>query len=188
VATRGTDLLRQKLVILAQEGYRLRLLDEATRREWRDADREARRWLMRAAAAGGERAIRLVAPPDPATVEVRWTAVMGVPCPAEADVVPPVERPERAPPSGLALARAEAAYRTAARAAGRHAAAAAARAAIEDATAATRQRVRALEYHWIPQLRDALSTIQLQMAELEDADSVRRRRAGRPDPHRRVGP
>jgi len=179
VAGRGVDLLQQKLVILLQEGQRLRMLAEVTRREWAEADREGRQWLLRAAALGGDRAVRLATLPDPAEVTLRWTAVIGVRCPGEPVVGLPVLRTDRAPP-GTAVALAQSAYRRAAQIAARHAAIAAARAAVDAEAAATRQRVRALERHWVPQLRVALVRVHLQMAELEDADAVRRRRARAP--------
>jgi vacuolar-type H+-ATPase subunit D/Vma8 len=68
------------------------------------------------------------------------------------------------------------AYRRALTAAARHAAVVAAVAAVESEIATTRQRVHALERRRIPQLEAAAARVRLQMAELEDADAVRRRR------------
>jgi V/A-type H+-transporting ATPase subunit D len=69
-----------------------------------------------------------------------------------------------------------AAYREAAQAAVRHAAAASALQTVEAELTATRQRVRALEHHWIPRLESGLTAARLQMDELEAADAARRRR------------
>jgi V/A-type H+-transporting ATPase subunit D len=179
VARRGLDLLQRKQVILLQEAHRLRMLREVTGREWRDADREGRRRLVRAAALGGDRAVRLAVPSARAVLKPRWTSVIGVAVPAE----PVLALPD--PDEGAAPAAA--AYRRALAAAARHAAVAAAHTAVEDEITITRQRVQALERRWIPQLETASAGIQLQMAELEDADAVRRRRALRTDGRRGDG-
>jgi V/A-type H+-transporting ATPase subunit D len=180
VARRGLDLLQRKQVILMQEEQRLRMLEELTRREWSEADAQARRWLLRAAALGGDRAVRIARPLRPATVTPRWTTVIGVRCAAD----PVVRLPD--PGDGVtlgspALAAAAAAYRRALPAAARHAAVSAAYAAVRNEVGATRQRVRALERRWIPQLESAMAGIRLQMAELEDADAIRRRRVSTVD-------
>jgi V/A-type H+-transporting ATPase subunit D len=176
VARRGLNLLRRKQAILLHEAQRLRIRTEVTRREWHDLDRKGRPWLLRAAALGGGRAVRFAVPAGRATLRPRSTTVIGVQCPAEpsVDLPDPVEGPVVA---GLAMAAAVAAYRSALPAAARHAAVAAAYAAVEDEIVLTRQRVRALERRWIPQLEAAVTGIRLQMSELEDADAVRLRKA-----------
>jgi V/A-type H+-transporting ATPase subunit D len=175
-AGRGLNLLRRKQAILVHEAHRLRLRAEATRREWRDHDREGRRWLVRAAALDGGRAVRFAVPSGRAGLNPRSKTVIGVGCPAEpaVDLPEPVDGPVVA---GPATAAAVAAYRRALPAAARHAAVAAAYAAVEEEIVLTRQRVRALERRWIPQLEAALAGIRLQMSELEDADAVRLRKA-----------
>ena len=176
-ATRGTGLLQQKLVILTQEAQRLRLLHDTTLADWRQADRTARQWLLRAALLGGQQPIRFAAQGPAARLTLHWSTVMGLRYPAEPSVDVPEVPPAARTPGGMALLPATTAYRDAFRAAARHAAVAAALRGVEAEAAATRQRVRALERHWIPRLRAAEAALKLQMAELEDADAVRRRRA-----------
>lgn len=174
VAERGTTLLHQKLTLLAELAGRLRDQRDTTAHNWQTVDGQARTWLLRAAMLGGERTLRLAAGTGQLTVEPRWTTVMGLRYPAE----PVVHLPPLLPASGsAALVRAQQLYRDAAVAAARHAAAAAALAAVETETLATRRRVRALDRHWIPRLGEALTAAQLQLAEAEGADAVRRRRA-----------
>jgi V/A-type H+/Na+-transporting ATPase subunit D len=182
-AGRGLNLLRRKQAILLQEAHRLRILTEVTRREWHDLDRAGRRWLLRAAVLGGGRAVRFAVPSGRAMLSPRSTTVIGVRCPAEpgVELPDPVEGPVVA---GPAVGAAVAAYRMALPAAARHAAVAAAHAAVADEIVQTRQRVRALERRWIPQLEAALAGIRLQMSELEDADAVRLRKAAGADARR----
>lgn len=183
VARRGLDLLQRKQAILLQEAQRLRMRSDLTRREWREADAEARGWLLRAAAIGGTRALRLAESTRPAMITPRSTSVIGVRCAAD----PVVRLPDLAPASALgspALRIAVAGYRRALPAAARHAAVSAAHAAVLAEVAATRLRVRALERRWIPQLESAMAGIQLQMAEIEDADVIRRRRMSTEDRRR----
>src|SRR5690606_24946296 len=145
VATRGCELLRQKLLLLDQEERRLRLLAEATATDWRVADRRARERLLPAALLGGGLPVGGAARPASADATLRWSTVMGVRYPAEPALVTPEPSSTSPPPGGMALAGAVAAYRQALLAAVRHAAAAAALRAVETEAALTRQRVRALE-------------------------------------------
>ncbi|MER5846369.1 V-type ATP synthase subunit D [Streptomyces sp. NPDC002012] len=89
---------------------------------------------------------------------------------------PPISRPT-GPVSwaNTALVHAEAAYREALRAAAEHAAAAAAIRIIGAEVLSTRQRVRALQRHWIPNLREALTHTELALEQSEHEDAVRRR-------------
>jgi V/A-type H+-transporting ATPase subunit D len=174
VAQRGADLLQQKLAILTIEAQRLELLLQRTERDWRERARAAEEWLVRAALSGGQRAIRLASPAPSATAEPAWTTVMGVRYPAEPSCHLPEESPDAAGPGPSALTEAQHAYREAVPAAVRHAAAAAAGRRVAAEIATTRQRVRALERHWIPRLQAALAAAELQMEELEHADAVRR--------------
>ncbi len=175
LATRGADLLHQKLAILTAEAQRLDLLTAQTRREWEEHSRRAEEWLTKAALFGGQRAIRLACPAATAAVERAWTTVMGIRYPAEPRCQLPVHPPDAASPAGTALAHADLAYRAAVPAAVRHAAAVAAGRSVAAEIAATRQRIRALERHWLPRLHGALALARLQMEELEHADAVRRR-------------
>jgi vacuolar-type H+-ATPase subunit D/Vma8 len=73
------------------------------------------------------------------------------------------------------LVHAEASYREAVRAAAEHAAAAAAVRVIGTEVLSTRQRVRALQRHWIPNLREALARTELALEQSEHEDAVQRR-------------
>jgi V/A-type H+-transporting ATPase subunit D len=177
VARRGLDLLRRKQMVLAKELERLREEVVSTGEAWRLADAHGRLWLVRGAAVGGTDAVRAALPATPAVVTPHRTTVVGVSCPTEPDVQLPA--PDRdAAPASPAIEAATAAYRRALPAAARHAAAVAAVGAVEAEMVTTRQRVHALERRWIPRLETATARLRLQMAELEDADAVRRRRAG----------
>ncbi len=178
VAERGTRLLRQKLTLLTDLTQRLRTQHDAAAHDWQSVDRQARRWLLRAAMLGGERALRLATGGEPLTVEQHWTTTMGVRYPVQ-----PTVRVAQPPASGTAIGRAQRLYADAAVAAARYAAALAALGAVEAETTATRRQLRALERHWIPRLGAALAATQLQLAEAEAADAVHRRRAAAATPH-----
>ena len=81
------------------------------------------------------------------------------------------------PPANTALIHAEAAYADAVRAAAVYAVAQAAAHAVGAEVLSTRQRVRALQRHWIPRLEQALARVDLALEQSEDA--VRRRWAAR---------
>lgn len=178
VAEHGADLLRRKLTMLVHEQDRLHRERAAASAAWAEADRTARTWLARAVAVDGDRAVELAADPAPAQIVPQWTTLMGV----RYAVAPAVDLPPasggRHVPGGPALAHAIDGYRAAALAAAVSAAATAAAATVDEEVRGTRQRVRALDRHWIPWLRGALAAAQLQLDELENADIVRRRRAG----------
>lgn len=187
IATRGVDLLQRKLAILSTEEQRLRLLTGHTAQQWEEDAARADRWLVRAALLGGQPTLRMAALRPTAEVTPTWTVVMGVRYPAEPDCRLP-DRPSDAPPVGTAaLVIAERAYREAVPAALRHAAATAALRCVEVEVATTRQRVRALEQHWIPRLQAALALARLQMEELEHSDTVRRRWTSPATPTAREG-
>lgn len=173
VARRGGTVLRQKLTMLTTQQQRLRRAQAQRAAAWRAADLAARTWLARAVLLDGADAVDVACDVAPATVTPRWNTVMGVRCPEAPDVdLPP---PQRAPAGGAALVEAAATYREAALAAARHAAADAALRAVEAELVATRQRVRAIERHWIPRLESALAAVSLQLAELEAGDASSRR-------------
>jgi len=174
VAERGSDLLRQKLTMLVRDQDRLHRDRDLAAREWADTDRTARSLLSLAAALDGDRAVDVALDVPPLSVDPQWTTVMGVRYPTAPGVNLAVDpHPGRGP----ALVLAVDAYRAAATAAARSATATAAAAKVDAEVAAARQRVRALDRHWIPRLRTALATVNLQMAELETADTARRTRA-----------
>lgn len=173
-AERGSDLLRQKLMMLAREQFRLHAERDRTVRDWLAADRAARGWLARASALDGDGPVSAVmADTGPLLVATQWTTVMGVryPLPPAASL-PADPRPV----GGPASVRSVTAYREAALAAVQAAAATRAAATVDAEIALTRQRVRALDRHWVPRLRDALVTAQLRMSELETEDIARRGR------------
>jgi vacuolar-type H+-ATPase subunit D/Vma8 len=157
------------------------LLCTTTSAAWQAADRHARESLLRAAILGGQQPIEAVTADASVDVGPHWNTVMGLRYPTEPEVTVPPPVPGAAAPGGMALAPAVTAYRHALVAAARHAAATSALRDVEREVATTGQRVRALERRWIPQLHAAQAAIMLQMAELEDADAVRRRRV---TPHR----
>lgn len=91
VARRGAELVDSKHRALMTERHRLEPLVAEVRTVWEDAAREADCALVRAAVLGGERQVDLArrsAADHPGGVTIRWRAVLGVTCPADADVAP----------------------------------------------------------------------------------------------------
>lgn len=176
-ATRATTLLEQKLRTLREEQRRLSIRASRTGEQWTEHAADADTWGLRAALAGGERALRLATTTDLATVTISWTTSMGVAYPVEVAYEPPHRPPGVTVDGGGALARAERAYRVALESAVRHAAAIEALRVVEREIATTRQRVRALDRRWIPQLRKAVAGLELALEEQERAESLTRRRA-----------
>jgi V/A-type H+-transporting ATPase subunit D len=174
-ATRGAELLDQKLRVLRGEQRRLRAAAETADAAWRRRVREAERWLVRGLALSGESALAAAAGPHPADVTVGWTVTMGVRLPQAGPVRSPDPSPDTAGPANTALARAQDAYRAALRAAADHAAASAAARLSDAEVLRTRQRVRALRRHWIPRLEQELAALELALEEAEHEDAVRRR-------------
>jgi V/A-type H+-transporting ATPase subunit D len=172
VAEHAADLLEQKLRILRREADRLRVLSDATRAAWLQQDESARTWLLRAALAGGERALRAATVDQPVRITVEWTTVVGVRCPGK-PVVQSAAGP--APVGGAALVRATGAQRQAVIAAVEHAAASTAARACGSEIRAVTHRVRALRRHWIPSLRAALARAELELEEQERGEGIRRR-------------
>ncbi|MFF3127596.1 V-type ATP synthase subunit D [Streptomyces sp. NPDC057908] len=176
IAERGADLLEQKLRILHAEHQRLQRAEEAAARAWHERLREAETWLLRGLLLSGEGALEAAAEAlDPTDIEAHWTSFMGVRYPTNVSCTMPDRSPTAAAPANTALVHAEAAYREALRAAAEHAAAAAAIRIIGAEVLSTRQRVRALQRHWIPNLREALTHTELALEQSEHEDAVRRR-------------
>ena len=173
VARRGADLLDRKLRILRAEVARFRDAEARTAAEWNRCCTEAERWLLRASMLGGQRAVRLAAGGQPATVTVPYTATMGVRHPAS----PACVIPAAVTWDGLMLTRTRQAHAAALEAAMRHAAAAEALRVIEAEALATRHRLRAIEDRWIPRLEQALAEVTLALEEQELADAARLRLA-----------
>ena len=180
VATRGGDLLEQKLRILIAEEQRFALLSERTEREWVAAVRDLDVWLLRAGLTSGQRGLRLASPSSQATAEVHWRLTMGVKYPVEATCeIPEIEASDPVPDS-TALLRARSAARRAVRAGVDHSVAAAALAAVSVEIAATRRQVRAVHRRWIPSLESARRTLATTLDDQEHDEAVRLRWAIHP--------
>ena len=181
VARRGADLLDRKLRILQAELGRFREGEARTAAEWDRCCADAERWLLRAAMIGGERAVRLAADGQPATVTIPYTVTMGVRHPAS----PACLIPASVTWDGPVLTRTRQAHAAALAAAVQYAAAAEALRVIEAEVLSTRYRLRAIEDRWIPRLERALAEVTLALEEQELADAVRLRLAVSPE--RRLG-
>ena len=118
-------------------------------------------------------AIRLGGDSLPADVTITYANTMGIRYPDQAACAIP-------PPAtwdGPVLAQARRAHRSALAAAIQHAAAAEALRVLEDETALTRYRLKAVRDRWIPRLEQALTEVTFAIEELERADAARLRRA-----------
>jgi len=175
LARRGADLLDRKLRILQAELGRFRDAEARTAAEWDRCCADAERWLLRAAMLGGERAVRLAADGQLATVTIPYAVTMGIRHPATAACLIPAATTW----DGAALARTRQAHADALAAAAQHAVAAEALRLIEAETLATRYRLRAVEDRWIPRLEQALAEVTLALEEQERADAARLRLAVR---------
>jgi len=180
VARRGADLLDRKLRILQAELIRFRDFETRAAAEWDRRCAEAERWLLRASMFGGERAVRLAADGQSATVTIPYTVTMGVRHPAS----PACVIPASVTWDGPTLTRTRQAHAAALEAGAQYAAAAEALRVIEAEVRATRYRLRAIENRWIPRLEQALAEVTFALEEQELADAARLRLAvtsGRPD-------
>lgn len=175
-AERGREQIDRKLRILLPEQQRLRIQADRQRAEWVSACADASTWLWRAALLGGQDGIRVATPRRPADVEVQWTTSMGLSYPSGAQVSQPLA--EGALPSGnAAITPATAAFRAAVLAGVRTAAADEAVRRLDAEIAVTRRRLRALDKHWLPRLRDQLVSLELALEQAEQEDTLRLRRA-----------
>ena len=177
VARRGADLLSRKLRILQAELGRFRDAEARTAADWSRCCADAEQWLVRASMLGGERAVRLAADGQLATVTIPYTVTMGVRHPAS----PACAIPAPITWDGPALTRTRQAHAAALEAAVQHAAAAEALRVIEAEALATRYRLRAIEDRWIPRLEQALAEVTLALEEQELADAARLRLAVSPN-------
>ena len=175
VARRGADLLDRKLRILQAELGRFRDAEARTAAEWERCCADAERWLLRTSMLGGERAVRLAADGQLATVTIPYAVTMGVRHPATPTCLVPAAMTW----DGAAVAWTRQAHAAALAAAVQHAAAAEALRVIEAETLATRYRLRAVEDRWIPRLEQALAEVTLSLEEQERADAARLRLAVR---------
>ncbi|WP_307825716.1 V-type ATP synthase subunit D [Streptomyces sp. MBT33] len=179
VARRGADLLDQKLRILRARHETLLAAEASAGDAWHERLREAETWLRRGLLLGGDEALEAPAPVHPAEIDVVRTSTMGVRHPETATCVLPRREPDTPAPANTALVHAEAAYAEAVRAAAAHAVARAAAREIGAEVLRTRQRVRALQRHWIPRLEHALARADAALEQSEHEDAVRRRWAAR---------
>ena len=175
VARRGADLLDRKLRILQRELPGLRADAQQAARDWERRAADADLWLLRAAALGGQRAIRLAASGIPADVDVGYAVTVGVRHPAAVTCT----FPRQDSWTGGTLAAAGQAHQASLEAAARSAAASAAVRIMEAETTATRQRLRAVRDRWIPRLERARDELALAIDEQERADGARLRLAAR---------
>lgn len=177
-AQRASELLEVKLAMLQNVHAQFSALAESTAAQWVVACQEAQIWRIRAAALGGQRALRPEGRPQ-AEVDVTWAAVMGVRYPSHAAVsFPPPTRPPAAVPTA-ALTEAVCAHERAVEAAVAHAVARAAERIVAAEVATTRVRRRALDERRLPQLAEALRLLEADLDEQERADGVRLRWAAR---------
>lgn len=173
VARRGAELLDSKQRALAAEQRRLAPLVAAAQQEWEAAARAAERSLARAAVMGGERQVDMARRAGASAIEVsvRWQTILGVTCPADAQL----GRSPRPPEAGAsaALLAAGRAHHAALRAAVRVAVLAGALTRIEADLRATTLRRNAVERRWIPAHEAALAALELTLEELEREDGTR---------------
>jgi V/A-type H+/Na+-transporting ATPase subunit D len=173
LARRGADLLDRKLRILQAELARFREADARTAAEWDRSCADAEQWLLRALMLGGERAVRLGADGQLATVTIPYAVTMGVRHPAS----PACLSPAAVTWDGPTLKATRQAHAAALAAAVQHAAAAEALRVLEAEALATRYRLRAIEDRWIPRLEQALAEVTFALEEQELADAARLRLA-----------
>lgn len=176
VAARGADLLERKLSILRAEHQRLVQAEQDAAAGWHELLGEAETWLLRGLVLSGEHALDAAAAGlAPADVTVSWTTSMGALHPSEVSCAVPARPPTAVAPGNAALINAEAAYRRAVTAAADYACNRAAARIVGAEMLSTRQRVRALQRHWIPRLQEALARADLTLEQSEHEDAVRRR-------------
>ncbi len=174
-AQHAGSLLDRKLRILLAERERAAMRERGTREAWLDSSERAREWLARAAALGGDRALRRARTGRYANVELTWTTVMGLSYPAAAGYRPPDDDAAMPPDGTAALIEARAAARRAASDALDYAVARAAVRAIDAELATTRQRLRAITDRWTPRLEHAYAQLAQQLEEAERSELVQLR-------------
>jgi V/A-type H+-transporting ATPase subunit D len=180
VAGRAVSLLEEKLRLLAAERDALRQRADEARRAWHDACRHAEAWGLRATLLAGRRALGLATPTARASVTIGWATTIGVRYPDRVECSLPADDAAVIHTSSATVRAAEA-YRAALVAAAEHAAVQSALGIVERELNATRLRVRALNKHWLPRLREQLSSIELQLEERDRAEAIRVRLVDRGD-------
>jgi len=172
VARRGAELLDDKHRALSSERRRLEPGLADARRAWERSAAEAERAFTRAAVLGGRRSLAL-ARTDPAVVTVRWRTILGVTCPAEAELAGPGTPPPAELGGSAALLAAAEAHRRALEAALRLAVVASALGRIDVELRATALRRNAIQHRWIPAHEEAIAELGLALEELEREDGTR---------------
>ena len=175
VATRGADLLEQKLRILLAEEQDFSLLVERTEAAWVAATRELDQWLLRSALLSGERGLRLATIGGYADANVEWRMTMGARYPAFAECTFPERPPSTFTPDNTALRLAATAAEAAVRAGVDHAVTTTALAAVRAEISSTRRQLRALRDRWIPRLETARSQLLITLDDQEHDEQVRLR-------------
>ncbi|HEY7250037.1 MAG TPA: V-type ATP synthase subunit D [Methylomirabilota bacterium] len=181
IARRGAELLDEKHRALLRERRRVEPIAREARRQWESRAREAERWLLRAAMLGGERQLDIAggAATEPAEVKVRWRTILGVTCPADAQVTARVTPELSALGGSAALLSAADAHRRALEAAAQLGVAEGALERIEAELRETALRRNAIERRWIPAHEAALAALEVMLEELEREDGARVRRVTR---------
>lgn len=169
IAERGDELLHQKQQLLRRERQRLNRLRDAAQREWLEAQRDATRWSARANALGGpsEIALGALGVEGRARISVTWLNTMGVNHPDRAEISAPPVAPVALVAANSAMAPALVAHRRALRAAASQAVVTTAVAALDVELAATSRRLRAIERHRLPELREQLHRLVFHLDEIE---------------------
>jgi V/A-type H+-transporting ATPase subunit D len=176
-AHRAADLHDRKLRALLDETDRLGRRAVSARHAWQRDWREAQLWQLCAAMLGGERDLRLTAPPGWAELGISWRSVMGTTYPISATcALPEPGQADRGPGTAAGVAAA-AASGQALRSAAELGAIEAGRQALEAEIANTRRRLRAIARRWIPRLEAALVDLNQELEEAERAGTVRLLRA-----------
>ena len=178
-ATRGADLLDQKLRVLRIRHEEFLQAERDARALWYERLAQAETWLRRGLLLGGEEALEPPDPARPAELAVSWTSTMGVRHPGTVACTVPARGPDDPVPADTALVLAETAWAEAVRAAAEYAVARAAAQAVGEEVVRTRRRVRALRRHWVPRLERALAAADRALEQIEHEDAVRRRWAAR---------
>lgn len=175
VATRGGNLLEQKLRILLDLQERFALLAERTQVEWEQAVRDLEVWTTRAGLVSGQRGLRMAGAADPAQVHVVWNLTMGVRHPADATCVLPEGLPTDAVPDSAALLQARQAARRVVRAGVDQAVAGTALDAVRAEIVTTRRQLRAVQTRWLPRLEEARRVLGMALDDQEHDEALRLR-------------
>lgn len=188
VATRGGDLLENKLRILLAEQQDFALMAERTGTQWEASVVDLEGWMLRSDLLSGKRGVRLASDGADADVDIAWRLTMGVRYPAEAVTEIPARRAPAFAPDNTALRRASTAAERAVTAGVDHAVATTALAAVEAEITSTRRQLRAIRERWIPRLERELSALGRRLDDEEHDEHLRLRWAADPSDSGRTRP